>query len=78
MNVLDNPANAEVVAYLRQKASPNLIANIAPHSEFAYTDHTHLELADLLDAASRIYLDATRLAYTVSTSLPIHMVWRVL
>ncbi len=53
MSIIDNPANAEVLTYLKQKSSPTLLAGIAPHSELAYTDYTHPELADLLEAASK-------------------------
>lgn len=53
MDSIDDPANVQVLAYLKQKSSPNLLARIAPQSAIAYTDHTHPELGDLLQAACK-------------------------
>jgi hypothetical protein len=52
MNVFDNPANAQVLGYLKQKSTPTLLAKVAPQSGVGYTDHTHPELGDLLLEAS--------------------------
>lgn len=53
MKIVDHRANAMILDYLRGKSSPTILANIAPESELAYTDHTHPELANLLRAISR-------------------------
>ena len=52
MKIIDHPANAVILDYLGGKASPTILANLAPESELAYTDHTHPELANLLRAIS--------------------------